>query len=118
MWKITIPMLRQIGLIITVFTVIQLGMFDSINPVYELIQEKTGETGTGLGYAATYAWIYTIIVLLIVGFVFLLFKNRKPRDIKVRQKQEKKLKKLEKQQKRRLAAQKRHQAKEAKLYGK
>ena len=118
MWKITIPMLRQIGLIITVFTVIQLGMFESINPVYELIQEKTGETGTGLGYAATYAWIYTIIVLLIVGFVFLLFKNRKPRDIKAKQKQDKRLKKLEKQQKRRLAAQKRHQAKEAKLYGK
>lgn len=47
-----------------------------------------------------------------------MFKNRKPRDIKVRQKQEKKLKKLEKQQKRRLAAQKRHQSKEAKLYGK
>ncbi len=32
MWKITIPMLKQIGLIITVFTVIQLGMFSSINP--------------------------------------------------------------------------------------
>lgn len=118
MWKITIPMLKQIGLIITVFTVIQLGMFNSINPVYELIEEKTGETGSGLGFAATYAWIYTVIVLLIVGFVFLLFKERKPKDIKARQKQEKKLKKLEKQQKRRLAAQKRHQAKEAKLYGK
>ena len=38
--------------------------------------------------------------------------------IKARKRQEKKLKKLDKQQKRRLAAQKRHQAKEAKLYGK
>lgn len=118
MWKITIPMLKQIGLIITVFTVIQLGMFNSINPLYELIEEKTGETGSGLGYAATYAWIYTIVVLIIVGIVFLLFKERKPKDIKARKKQEKKLKKLEKQQKRRLAAQKRHQVKEAKLYGK
>ena len=118
MWKITIPMLKQTGLIITVFTVIQLGMFGSINPLYSLIEEKTGETGTGLGFAATYAWIYSIIVLIIVGFVFLLFKDRKPRDIKARQKQEKKLKKLEKQQQKRLAAQKRHQKKEAKLYGK
>ena len=105
MWKITIPMLKQIGLIITVFTVIQLGMFSSINPLYELIQEKTGETGSGLGYAATYAWIYALVVLLLVGFVFLLFRDKKPKDIKARQKQEKKLKKLEKQ-------------KEAKLYGK
>ena len=118
MWKITILMLKQIGLIITVFTVIQLGMFSSINPLYELIQDKTGDIANGLGYAATYAWIYTVVVLLIVGFVFLLFKDRKPKDIKARQKQEKKLKKLEKQQKRRLKSQKRHQAKEAKLYGK
>ena len=48
MWKITIPMIKQVGLIITVFTVIQLGMYDSINPVYKLIEEKTGETSSGL----------------------------------------------------------------------
>lgn len=118
MWKITIPMLKQVGLIITVFTVIQLGTYDSINPVYELIQDATNDTTGGLGFAATYAWIYSFIVLLILGFVFLLFRDKKAKDIKAREKQEKKLKKLEKQQKRRLAAQKRHQAKEAKLYGK
>lgn len=118
MWKITIPMLKSVGLIITVFTVIQLGMYDSINPVYKLIQDATDDTSGGLGFAATYSWIYSIIALLIIGIVFLLFKDRKPKDIKARQKQEKKLKKLEKQQKRRLASQKRHQAKEAKLYGK
>ncbi|MBR2213524.1 MAG: sugar ABC transporter permease [Eubacterium sp.] len=118
MWKITIPMLKSIGLIITVFTVIQLGMYESINPVYELIKEQTGKTDGGLGYAATYSWIYSILALLIIGIVFLLFKDRKPKDIKARQKQEKKLKKLDKQQKRRLAAQKRHQRKEAKRFGK
>lgn len=118
MWKITIPMLKSVGLIITVFTVIQLGMYDSINPVYELIEDATNDTNGGLGFAATYAWVYSIIALLIIGIVFLLFRDRKPKDIKARQKQEKKLKKLEKQQKKRLAAQKRHQAKEAKLYGK
>lgn len=118
MWKITIPMLKSVGLIITVFTVIQLGMFDSINPVYELIEEATADTNGGLGFAATYAWIYSIVALLIIGFVFLLFKDRKPKDIKARKRQEKKLKKLDKQQKRRLAAQKRHQKKEARLYGK
>ena len=118
MWKITIPMLKSVGLIITVFTVIQLGMFDSINPVYELIEEATADTNGGLGFAATYAWIYSIVALLIIGFVFLLFKDRKPKDIKARKRQERKLKKLDKQQKRRLAAQRRHQKKEARLYGK
>ncbi len=48
----------------------------------------------------------------------LIIQRAKPKDIKARKRQEKKLKKLDKQQKRRLAAQKRHQAKEAKLYGK
>ena len=101
MWKITIPMLRSVGLIITVFTIIQLGMFDSINPVYSLIQKATEDTNGGYGFAATYSWIYSFIVLLIIGIVFLLFKEKKPKDIKARQKQEKKLKKLDKQQKRR-----------------
>ena len=118
MWKITIPMIKQVGLIITVFTVIQLGMYDSINPVYKLIEEKTGETSSGLGFAATYAWIYSLLALVMIGIVFLIFRDRKPKDIKARQKQEKKIKKLEKQQKRRLASQARHQKKEAKLYGK
>ena len=118
MWKTTIPMLKSIGLIITVFTVIQLGMYDSINPVYELIEEATSNTNGGFGFAATYSWIYSIVALLLIGIVFLLFKDRKPKDIKARQKQEKKLKKLDRQQKRRLAAQKRHQRKEAKRYGK
>lgn len=118
MWKITIPMVKSIGLIVTVFTIIQLGMYDSINPVYKLIEEATEDTNGGLGFAATYAWVYSIIALALIGIVFLLFKDRKPKDIKMRQKQEKKLKKLDKQQKRRLAAQRRHQRKEAKLYGK
>lgn len=118
MWKITVPMLKSVGLIITVFTIIQLGMYDSINPVYALIEEATNDTNGGLGFAATYAWIYSFVALLLIGIVFLLFKDRKPKDVKARQKQEKKLKKLEKQQNRRLASQRRHQAKEAKLYGK
>ena len=118
MWKITIPMLRQIGMIITIFTVIQLGTYEAINPVYTLILEQTGDTASGLGYAATYAWIYSIIVLIIVGFVLLLFKERKPKDIKDRKRQEKKLAKLEKQQMKRLKKQNRYAKNEAKKYGK
>lgn len=118
MWKITIPMLRQIGMIITIFTVIQLGTYEAINPVYTLILEQTGDTASGLGYAATYAWIYSIIVLIIVGFILLLFKERKPKDIKDRKRQEKKLAKLEKQQMKRLKKQNRYAKKEAKKYGK
>ena len=92
--------------------------FEAINPVYTLILEQTGDTASGLGYAATYAWIYSIIVLIIVGFVLLLFKEKKPKDIKDRKRQEKKLAKLEKQQMKRLKKQNRYAKKEAKKYGK
>ena len=77
MWKITIPMLRSIRMIVTIFTIIQLGMFDTINPVYQLIVDATGETSGGLGFAATYAWIYSLLVLVLIGIVFLLFKEKK-----------------------------------------
>lgn len=77
MWKITIPMLKSIGLIVTVFTVIQLGMYGTINPLYDLIVEMTGKTSDGLGFAAAYSWIYSFVVLVIVGIVFLLFREKK-----------------------------------------
>lgn len=77
MWKITIPMLRSIGLIVTIFTIIQLGMYDTINPVYQLIVDATGDTSGGLGFAATYSWIYSFVVLVLIGIVFLLFREKK-----------------------------------------
>lgn len=77
MWKITIPMLKQIGLIITIFTVIQLGMYETVNPVYKLIIDATGDTTGGLGFAATYSWIYSFVVLALIGIVFLLFRDKK-----------------------------------------
>ena len=76
LWKITLPIIRPIALVITIFTIAQLGMYD-INPVYSLIVTYMGNTSGGLGFAATYAWVYTIIVLLLMGAAFLLFRERK-----------------------------------------
>ena len=78
LWKITIPIIRPIALIVTIFTIVQLGMFD-INPVYSLIVTYMGNTSGGLGFAATYAWIYTIVVLMLMGLALLLFRERKSR---------------------------------------
>ena len=76
LWKITLPIIRPIALIITIFTIAQLGTYD-INPVYSLIVSYMGNTSGGLGFAATYAWIYTLIVLLLMGVAFLIFRERK-----------------------------------------
>lgn len=76
LWKIIIPLIKPIALVCTIFTIAQLGTYDT-NPVYALIKTATGNLSGGLGYAATYAWIYSFVVLVIIGLAFLLFKERK-----------------------------------------
>ena len=77
LWKITIPIIRPTALIVTIFTIVQLGVMDNINPVLALIKEMTANTGGGFGYAATLSWVYSLIILLIIGLSFLLFQEKK-----------------------------------------
>lgn len=76
LWKITIPIIKPIVLVVTIFTIANLGTVSSINRVYELIGKATENTSGGLGIAATYAWIYSLVVLLLIGIVYLLFRNK------------------------------------------
>ena len=76
LWKIIIPIIKPIALVCTIFTIAQLGTYDT-NPVYGLIKTATGNLAGGLGYAATYAWIYSFLVLLIIGAAFLIFRDKK-----------------------------------------
>ncbi|BCJ99336.1 carbohydrate ABC transporter permease [Anaerocolumna chitinilytica] len=78
LWKITIPIIKPIALVVTIFTIAQLGTF-STNPVYTLIKTAMENTSGGLGIAATYAWIYSFTVLLIIGLAFLMFRDKKER---------------------------------------
>lgn len=81
LWKITMPIIRPTALIVTVFTIVQLGAMDTINPVLEMIKERTANTSGGFGYAATISWIYSLIVLAIIGAAFLLFREKKVKEI-------------------------------------
>lgn len=76
LWKITIPNIKSTALVTTIFTIIQLGTYDS-NGVYGLIKTAAGNLSAGLGYAATYAWVYSFVVLVIIGVAFLIFKDQK-----------------------------------------
>lgn len=80
LWKITMPQIRPIALISTIFAIAQLSTYN-INTVYTLIRAATGNMSNGLGYAATYAWIYSLVVLIMIGLAFLIF--RQPRDKEV-----------------------------------
>lgn len=80
LWKITMPQIRPIALISSIFAIAQLSTYN-INTVYTLIRTATANMSNGLGYAATYAWIYSLVVLLMIGIAFLIF--RAPRDKEV-----------------------------------
>ncbi|MDE6169313.1 MAG: sugar ABC transporter permease, partial [Acetatifactor sp.] len=80
LWKITMPIIRPTALIVTVFTIVQLGGMDTINPVLVMIKERTANTSGGFGYAATISWIYSLLVLIIIGAAFVLFRERKIKE--------------------------------------
>lgn len=80
LWKIIVPNLKPTAMVGTIFTIVQLGTYDTTG-IYSLIKTATNNTATGLGYAATYCWIYCIFVLLVIGGAFLIFKERQPRRV-------------------------------------
>jgi ABC-type sugar transport system permease subunit len=76
LWKITVPIIKPIILITTIFTIIQLGLFP-LNPVMDLIQTAITFTVSGLGLASAFAWIYSFVVLAVVGIAFALLREKK-----------------------------------------
>lgn len=75
LWKITMPQMREIILLSTIFTIVQIGSF-SINPLNSIITTAIYNTNAGLGLASSYAFIYSIVVFLIMGIAFLLLYRR------------------------------------------
>jgi ABC-type sugar transport system permease subunit len=76
LWKIIIPHVRPVALTAAVFTIVQVGLFP-INPVRDMIRDASFNTATGLGMASTMSWIYSIVLLVIIGIAFLILRERK-----------------------------------------
>lgn len=109
LWKITIPMIKSTALVVAVYTIVNLGLYN-INPLndgnvsmYQLIRNAMTQSSTGLGMASAYAGIYTIIVLLLIAIVFLLFRERKQKVIKesLQERQVKRLRRIQRRNQRR-----------------
>ncbi len=80
LWKVTVPMAKPTALVASIFTIVQLGAYDT-SEIYGLIKAATNNTAGGLGFAATYAWLYGLTVLLVIGAAFLIFRERKPKEV-------------------------------------
>ncbi|MBS3972292.1 MAG: sugar ABC transporter permease [Erysipelotrichia bacterium] len=95
LWKITMPIIRPIVLVAAIFTVVSLGMFP-INPVYGMIQNAIFDTVGGLGVASSYAWIYSITILVLIGIIYAVLKDKSKDEYVVDERKEQ----AEKEQKR------------------
>ncbi len=77
-WKITLPNLKSMILLNVVYTVVFTSNNDQ-NPIIGLIESSmfSGAPGRGYGYASAMAWLYTVVVILLVGLFALLLMTRK-----------------------------------------
>lgn len=106
-WKITLPNLKPMILLNCVYIIVFISSM-STNEIITLIQQDmfSGVSNMGYGYAAAMAWVYALVVLLIVGIFALLFMAKKDvyeKQVKKAKKAMKKEKKLKKKIERRSA---------------
>lgn len=73
-WKITLPMLKPMILLNAIYTIVLLSN-NSQNNIINLIYRNMFSANRGYGFASAQAWMYALIVLIIVGIVFSMFKE-------------------------------------------
>jgi len=71
-WKITLPSLSTLVFINVIYTIVLLSTF-SENAVIMSIKSNMFNINTGYGMASAMAWVYFLIVMLMIGLVALIF---------------------------------------------
>ena len=80
-WKITVPQLTPITLLILVYTMID-SFTDYANPYIVLLLETI--RNINIGYASALAWVYFAVISIVLGEVFFLAREKKPVSEEVR----------------------------------
>jgi len=85
-WKITAPALRPMLFLNVIYTVVWLANSDQ-NPIITMIHARMiagvlgpGGMPGGYGHASAMAWIYSLVVLLIIGLCWLILRERNEKD--------------------------------------
>lgn len=112
-WKITLPSLKPMILLNCVYTIVFVSSNDQ-NKLIGLIKSAmfSGTSEKGYGYASAMAWLYSLVVLLLVGIFALIFMTRKDRYEKDAKKADRKAK----AERRKVLKIQRRQARHAKKY--
>lgn len=75
-WKITLPTIKPIILINCVYTLVTLAN-SSQNPIIDLIYANMFSATRGYGFASAMAWMYAIVITILLLIVFLMFREKK-----------------------------------------
>jgi ABC-type sugar transport system permease subunit len=72
-WKITFPMITPMILVNTLFTIVN--SFTSVRNEMMLYIRDVVFSKNDYGYGSTIGWIYFILIFLLIGLVFLIFRK-------------------------------------------
>ena len=64
-WKITLPSLRPMILVSTIYTIVTLATFAN-NPIILWISNVMFNPNLGYGYASALAWIYFLVIAILL----------------------------------------------------
>lgn len=65
-WKVTLPVLMPLVIVNVIYTIVYVSTF-ALNEIIILIKNNMFSTITGFGYATAIAWIYFIIIMLMLA---------------------------------------------------
>lgn len=98
-WKITLPTLRPMILLNAIYTLVVLSNSGQ-NSIITLIYNNMFSATRGYGFASAMAWMYALIILVMIGATFLLLKERRTFVDPTTEKRLKRIKKEEQMRKR------------------
>jgi ABC-type sugar transport system permease subunit len=75
-WKVTLPVLMPLVLVNLIYSVVYISTF-ALNDIIGLIKDNMFSTITGYGYATAIAWIYFVIISLVLAIWTGLMNMRK-----------------------------------------
>ena len=112
-WKITLPTIKPMILLNVIYTIVFISG-NELNTIITLIQSSmfSGTKEKGYGYASAMAWLYSLVVVLIVALFGILLMTRKD----IYEKQVKKRKKQIKKEERKLKQVRRRNIRNAKRF--
>ncbi len=104
LWKIMLPNLKSTALVVGIYTVVQIAIFE-VNPIYAFIVGTINSNFTnGLGFAAAVVLVYSLIVLAFVAFIFVILREKDVLKFEetVKERQQRQIDRINRQQIRRM----------------